>query len=83
MMKTCPICHSGAFDDARICYGCLYRFTDEEPTGVAAHAHAGSAASGNPPALLISVQAVPGGEGAVEWRCDVDGRSLAVPLSVQ
>ena len=82
-MKTCPICHSGAFDDAQICYGCLYRFADEKPVDTAAHAHIGSTMPGNGPALLISVQAVPGGEGAVEWRCDVDGRSLVIPLSAQ
>lgn len=25
-MKTCPVCHAGAFDDAEVCYGCLYRY---------------------------------------------------------
>lgn len=25
-MKTCPVCKSQAFDDAEVCYGCLYRF---------------------------------------------------------
>ena len=29
-MKTCPICHAVAFDDAAICYGCLHRFADNE-----------------------------------------------------
>lgn len=29
-MKKCPICGSIAFDDARVCYGCLHRF-DKEP----------------------------------------------------
>lgn len=25
-MKVCPVCKAKAFDDAAICYGCLYRF---------------------------------------------------------
>ena len=29
-MKTCPVCHAVAFDDAAICYGCLYRFDERE-----------------------------------------------------
>ena len=29
-MKECPICGARAFDDARICYGCLYRFSQGE-----------------------------------------------------
>ncbi|WP_087881572.1 hypothetical protein [Arabiibacter massiliensis] len=28
-MKTCPICHARAFDDAEVCFGCLHRFADE------------------------------------------------------
>lgn len=35
MMRECPVCKAVAFDDARICYGCLHRFEDgvgiEEP----------------------------------------------------
>lgn len=30
-MKTCPVCQAKAFDDARVCYGCLYRYDDSEP----------------------------------------------------
>ena len=25
-MKTCPICHAVAFDDALVCFGCMYRY---------------------------------------------------------
>ena len=25
-MKSCPVCKAQAFDDAEVCYGCLYRF---------------------------------------------------------
>ena len=28
-MKVCPVCNALAFDDAPICYGCLYRFEEE------------------------------------------------------
>ena len=86
-MKMCPICHAGAFDDASICYGCLHRF--EEGEGVVAPAKSGDAQSregaimvprggatanlGNAPALIISVQAVQGAQGGVEWRYDMDG----------
>lgn len=30
-MKECPICKAIAFDDARICYGCLHRFEEDAP----------------------------------------------------
>lgn len=30
-MKTCPVCKAVAFDDARICYGCLHRYDWDEP----------------------------------------------------
>lgn len=28
-MKTCPVCSAKAFDDARICYGCMHSFESE------------------------------------------------------
>lgn len=28
-MKTCPICGARAFDDAEVCFGCLYRYGEE------------------------------------------------------
>lgn len=30
-MKTCPVCHARAFDDAEVCFGCLHRFAEDEP----------------------------------------------------
>lgn len=30
-MKVCPVCQARAFDDASICYGCMYRFNDVLP----------------------------------------------------
>ena len=29
-MKTCPVCHAVAFDDATTCFGCMHRF-DTDP----------------------------------------------------
>ena len=29
-MKTCPVCHARAFDDAEVCFGCLHRFAAAE-----------------------------------------------------
>ena len=29
-MKTCPVCHAVAFDDATTCFGCMHRF-DPDP----------------------------------------------------
>lgn len=43
-MKTCPICHAVAFDDAQICFGCMYRYekAQEEPGGPFANVDARS-----------------------------------------
>ena len=92
-MKTCPICLSGAFDDALVCYGCLHRFEEGEniviPRGAAEAEesagairipfNSGAGSLGGAPALIISVQAVQGGQGGVEWRCDMDGRTASGP----
>lgn len=32
-MKTCPICGAGAFDDALVCFGCLYRYEQDVSRG--------------------------------------------------
>lgn len=43
-MKTCPVCHAVAFDDAAICFGCMHRYDSrEEPEG-----QPGSALEGEP-----------------------------------
>ena len=77
-MKTCPICNAAAFDDAAICYGCLHRFDEGDlPPSVAT---VGLDGPGGAPTLVISVRAVKGDGDAAEWRCDVDGRTFAVPL---
>lgn len=30
-MKQCPVCKSTAFDDAATCFGCLHKFSDDDP----------------------------------------------------
>ncbi len=32
-MKTCPVCSAKAFDDARICYGCMYSYDSASDAG--------------------------------------------------
>lgn len=29
-MKVCPVCKARAFDDADVCYGCLYSYDEED-----------------------------------------------------
>jgi hypothetical protein len=53
-MKTCPICGAVAFDDALVCYGCMYRYDDNDaPEGVGGYSQAPSGKmageSPNPP----------------------------------
>ena len=33
-MKTCPVCNSLAFDDAKTCFGCLHPFEDDDATEI-------------------------------------------------
>ena len=68
-MKQCPICQSWAFDDAGTCYGCLHKFTGEEPLPAPAR----EGASGDvPPAFLIKIRPEREGSGLVSWTCAVE-----------
>ena len=50
-MKTCPVCHARAFDDAEVCFGCLHRFAAAEPnTSCAAMPKSGSIRGASPAA---------------------------------
>ena len=33
-MKTCPICHAVAFDDALVCFGCMHRYETTQESQV-------------------------------------------------
>lgn len=68
-MKTCPICGARAFDDAAVCYGCLYRFTEGEQQGD------GLRSASVPPAFLIRLRAVQAPSGEYCWTCEVKPES--------
>ena len=29
-MKTCPVCKARCFDDMEVCFGCMYRFEEDQ-----------------------------------------------------
>lgn len=84
-MKICPVCEARAFDDASTCYGCLYRFGDDdsavggfgaelantEPSEDGALPHAQSQA-GVLPEFLIKFTPVKDASGGVAWSCVVE-----------
>ena len=45
-MKTCPVCHAKAGDDASTCFECLYSFSQSSARGIDAAVVGGSAPSG-------------------------------------
>ena len=82
-MKTCPICQAVAFDDAAICFGCMYRFEDAEtdqetlshkPSDTAAEPVHGQVRSSSltPPAFYIKMVPETQESGAVSWACSID-----------
>lgn len=72
-MKTCPVCGARAFDDAEVCYGCLYRFSDEAPT------RATEKTTNGLPSFLIRLKAMPSGEGEYRWSCTVEPDDKTIP----
>lgn len=73
-MKTCPVCHSAAFDDAEVCYGCLHPFgvgDSDEPAATKQNR------DGETPSRFV-VSFVPTLEGGrVTWACSVEQASEA------
>ena len=74
-MKTCPVCDAIAFDDAVVCYGCLHRFDEDEPS----HDEGGeeNVAQATSPAqqvleFLIRFTPATSPSGAVTWSCAVE-----------
>lgn len=74
-MKTCPVCGAVAFDDAEICYGCLYRFGEEgshaeiAPTAKEPSSQASARkASG----FLIKLVPLDNPSSDVVWACEVE-----------
>ena len=58
-MKTCPVCHARAFDDAEVCFGCLHRFAAADP-------NVPRAAMPKPGSIRGASPAAAGGASAVE-----------------
>jgi len=76
-MKVCPICHSRAFDDAAVCFGCMHRF-GEKPAQVlpAPEPQEGDVRmvpvhSADLPAFLIKLTPPQLGD-ARSWTCSVE-----------
>ena len=69
-MKTCPVCQAKAFDDAAICYGCLYRYGEGDDASTTSSAQAepdGPVEKGDTlerEGAALKGGAVDGGEGA-------------------
>lgn len=73
-MKTCPVCQAGTFDDAQVCYGCLYRFTTDGADLPAEAARDVSPPCENtalPPSFLIKLIPPTSGNDC-SWRCAVE-----------
>ena len=76
-MKVCPICHSKAFDDAAICFGCMHRFGEKPaqvlpvPEHPVADGRTGPRHSIDLPAFLIKLTPPQLGESR-SWTCSVE-----------
>ena len=79
-MKTCPVCQANAFDDADMCYGCLYKFPDEddlaergriEEDELLSPPFDANIVSAFPPAFLIKLKP-PSSEAEKLWTCSVE-----------
>ena len=72
-MKTCPVCHAVAFDDAVVCYGCLHRFGDVDVAAPEAIPGASEPPTvPNAPSFTIRFTPVSEPTGAFTWNCTVE-----------
>lgn len=77
-MKVCPICHARAFDDAKVCFGCMHRFGEESarvlpaPAAPAQGAHAEVAGVEAPPSFLIKLTPPSLVDASRAWTCSVE-----------
>ena len=62
-MKTCPVCHATAFEDAEICYGCMHRYTEADEAPVFPDA---------PPDFRIRFTPTREQSGTLTWTCAVE-----------
>ena len=79
-MKTCPICQAVAFDDARICFGCMHRYDDPDDCDASQESPTSLETEGGtppdempefPPAFYIKLVPTRRGLDGVSWRCSV------------
>ena len=66
-MKTCPVCHAVAFDDAETCFGCLHRFGDE-PEGI----QGDTVPEGMLPEFRIKFTPTLERSGSYTWKCAIE-----------
>ena len=64
-MKTCPVCHARAFDDAEVCFGCLHRFAAAEPNALCAAMPKPGSIRGASPAAAGGASAAEGAASAM------------------
>ena len=68
-MKACPVCNSLAFDDAKICFGCLHPFGDE--SAAEAELESKNRAGENLTRFVVSFIPVVE-DGHTAWSCSVE-----------
>ena len=65
-MKICPVCHAKAFDDAKICFGCLHDYSSaSKQTPLATTPE-------TPPEFRITFTPTRDHSGAVTWKCAIE-----------
>lgn len=75
-VKQCPICGASAFDDARVCYGCLHRFDSDEPQDFD---HSFPQEKDEASALTQKIGGIPAGVASVD--VSDDAMSIVIRLS--
>lgn len=68
-MKTCPVCNSLAFDDAKTCFGCLHPFGDDDVAEVVQENK--NRAGENLTRFVVSFTPVVE-DGQTAWSCSVE-----------
>ena len=68
-MTTCPVCNSRAFDDAKICFGCLHPFGDDDAAEIEQENK--NRAGENLTRFVVSFMPVVE-DGQTAWSCSVE-----------
>lgn len=51
-MRTCPVCKARCFDDMEVCYGCMHRFSEQDPDDFGKDAEVQEPSAKTPPKTL-------------------------------